>query len=163
MIKGKELRRGNKFVSLFGNTETVLSILDNTNNGKIKVIEKPGLTDSDVHYKSQHHKDMYSELILCEENGNQYKPVEVHGLKITEDILLKNKFAITFKNDFTIDYVRDNLKIRYKTDNNKFMIAIWNDESEENKNDCALIFLDHFHDVQNIYYMIHKKDFEVKL
>lgn len=36
MIKGKELRRGNKFVSLFGNTETVLSILDNTNNGKIK-------------------------------------------------------------------------------------------------------------------------------
>jgi len=163
MILGKELRRGNKFLSLFGNTETVLSIMDNTNNGKIKVIENPTAFDSEIHYKSENHKNMYSELIFCEENGNQYKPCELKGITLNKKILLQNGFKIKSEGDFYIDYKLNGLKIRYKKDNEKYFVAIWNEETKENEDDLELMYIECIHELQNLYFAIYKKDFIVNL
>ena len=64
MIKASELRIGNKFECM-GMIQTVFEILDNTDRGKIK-------------------QAGYEHLILCEENGNQYKPIEIQGIQLTE-------------------------------------------------------------------------------
>lgn len=90
MIRAQELRIGNKFKSIFGNTETVLSIIDNTDKGKIKVCAD--CSDDVPHYKSENHREAYSHLILCYENGNQYKPCEISGEPLTEEWLLNMGF-----------------------------------------------------------------------
>ncbi len=73
MILAKELRIGNKFIGIAG-VQTVISILDN-------------LVKTEGAYKSEYHKLMYSHLIMCEENGNQYKPCEIEPIPITPEIL----------------------------------------------------------------------------
>lgn len=72
MIQGNDLKQGNKFNSPFGNVETVLEIIDNTGRGKINQYG-------------------YEVLIVPCENGNQYKPIEIEGIPITEEWLLKFK------------------------------------------------------------------------
>jgi hypothetical protein len=81
MVKATEFKIGNKFLSCFERVETVLSIVDNTDKGRIKVCAN--CPDSTPHFKSDNHRDMYSHLILCWENGNQYKPCEVNGVPLS--------------------------------------------------------------------------------
>ncbi len=71
MIHAKELRIGNKFRGIAG-IQTVLSIEDNTNRNTLQ-------------YQDESHKLMYSHLILCLENRNQYKPCEVEGIELTPE------------------------------------------------------------------------------
>lgn len=78
MIKANELRIGNFFIGI-GGVQTVLSLEENTNRGK-------------CNYSSEEHRLMYSHLILCHQNGNQYKPFEIEPIPLTEGILLKVGF-----------------------------------------------------------------------
>ncbi len=87
MLKAIELRVGNKFKSCFGQVQTVLSIIDNTDKGRIKVLPPEEYKEGKIGFASEHHKAQYSHLILCEENGNQYKPFEIEGEPITEEWL----------------------------------------------------------------------------
>lgn len=94
MLNASALRVGNKFKSCFGQVQTVLSIIDNTRNGEIKVCAD--CPDNVPHFKSEQHRLMYSHLILCEENGNQYKPCEIEGEPLTEEWLLKFGFEYCY-------------------------------------------------------------------
>ena len=67
-ITAQELRIGNKFSGM-GMVQTVFAILDNTNRGEFN-------------------QAGYEHLILCKENGNQYKPVECDPIPLTPDVLL---------------------------------------------------------------------------
>ncbi len=87
MLKAIELKVGNKFKSCYGNVQTVKSIIDNSDGGKIKVLSKEDYDSGKIGYASENHRLMYSHLILCEENGNQYKPCEIEGEPITEEWL----------------------------------------------------------------------------
>lgn len=78
MIKANELRIGNYFKGI-GGVQTVLSLEENTDRGRLN-------------YSSEQHRLMYSHLILCHQNGNQYKPFEIEGILLTEEILLKCGF-----------------------------------------------------------------------
>lgn len=74
MIQANELRIGNYFRGI-GGIQTVLALNENTNGLPVFV--------------SKEHKQAYSHLILCHQNGNQYKPFEVEPIPLTEEILLK--------------------------------------------------------------------------
>jgi hypothetical protein len=102
MLAAAELRVGNKFKSCFGNVQTVLSIIDNTDGGKIKVCAD--CPDNVPHYKSEKHRLMYSHLILCEENGNQYKPCEIEGEPLTEEWLISFGFIKEKNKNIAWDY-----------------------------------------------------------
>ncbi len=74
MLKASELRIGNKF--RYGSmVQTVFEIIDNTDRGKIKQLG-------------------YEVLIVPEENRNQYKPIEIHGLDITHQRLNRAGFKV---------------------------------------------------------------------
>lgn len=72
-----------------GMIQTVFEILDNTDRGKIK-------------------QAGYEHLILCEENGNQYKPIEIQGIQLTEAWLRRFHTeeeigkSVRFPNEITI-------------------------------------------------------------
>ena len=88
MIDIHQLRVGNKF--RFGTMiQTVLEIVDNTDRGK-------------VNFNSEQQRAGYSHLILCEENKNQYKPIEIDGIPITPEALEKLGFEVS-------DYEEDNV------------------------------------------------------
>ena len=89
MIHVLELKIGNKFLSAFGQVETVLSIVDHTDRGRLKVLSEEEYDSGKIGYASENHRDMYSHLILCQENGNQYKPCEITGVPINEKCLNK--------------------------------------------------------------------------
>ena len=93
MVKAIELRVGNKFKSCFGQVQTVLSIIDNTDKGRIKVLPPEEYKEGVIGFASEHHKAQYSHLILCEENGNQYKPCEIEGEPLTSEWL--DRFGFT--------------------------------------------------------------------
>lgn len=78
MIKTEELRIGNKFNGM-GMIQTVFEIIDNSDKGKIE-------------YVSEFQKEGYKYLITCVENGNQYKPIEINPIPLTEKILIKSGF-----------------------------------------------------------------------
>lgn len=94
MIKAQDLRIGNVFRGI-GGVQTVLSLEENTDRGK-------------CNYSNEEHRLMYSHLILCHQNGNQYKPFEIEPIPLTEEILLKVGFVRTkvpMKSDIEyIDY-----------------------------------------------------------
>ena len=68
-MKANELRIGNKFECM-GMVQTVFELCDNTDRGRIK-------------------QAGYEYIITCEENGNQYKPIEIKPIKLTENWLIK--------------------------------------------------------------------------
>ena len=130
MLEASALRVGNKFKSCFGQVQTVLSIIDNTKNGKIKVCAD--CPDDVPHFKNENHRLMYSHLILCEENGNQYKPFEIEGEPLTEEWLKKFSFyegAEHYYINASNNQVRP-LKILIRISESGFYISLW-DESEE--------------------------------
>jgi len=94
MILAQELRIGNVFRGI-GGIQTVLSLEENTERGR-------------CNYSSEQHRLMYSHLILCHQNGNQYKPFEIEPIKLTDEILINLKF--NKKSDF--EYRISALKFR---------------------------------------------------
>jgi len=81
MILASELRIGNVFKGI-GGIQTVLSLEENTDRGM-------------CNYSSDEHRLMYSHLILCHQNGNQYKPWEIEPIPLSEEILLKCGFELS--------------------------------------------------------------------
>lgn len=79
MIAAKDLRIGNK-IRMVGSKNMVNTVFDISDNTRRNQIE----------FKSEDHKRMYSHLITVEENGNQYKPFEIEGIPLTEEILIKS-------------------------------------------------------------------------
>lgn len=165
MIYAIDLRAGNKFRSTFGKAETVLSVIDNTNNGKIRVLTKDeyeaGVTPG---YASEMHRDMYSHLILCKENGNQYKPCEISGEPLTEEWLIKFGAHMVDEGEFHKDWKVGSpirIKVRYKKDTQKYLIAVW-DGDQNDEMDCAIIWLDFVHELQNAYRLIMRAELKEK-
>ncbi len=136
MIPATDLRIGNKFKSIFGNTETVLSIIDNTNNGKIKVLTPEEYKAGNPGYASEAHRLQYSHLILCEENGNQYKPLEISGVQLTNEWLIKGGWD---KKSAAGLYFKLNCCIWYE--NKKYKYS--NHDSE--------VIIDFVHELQNLH------------
>lgn len=77
-MKAKELRIGNKFECM-GMIQTVFELCDNTDRGRI--------TQAGYEY-----------IIRCEENANQYKPIEMQPIPLTEEWLMKFGFELTISN-----------------------------------------------------------------
>lgn len=150
MIKANELRIGNKFLSIFGNEETVLSIIDNTSNGKIKI--DPNGDNNMPHFKSQQHKDMYSHLILCEENGNQYKPCEIRGVPLKELHLIA--FGLEGKSNQYYLLPSYDILINCSHSNHQFCIEI-----TEHKH----IELKYVHQLQNICFHLTDHELDIKI
>lgn len=163
MIKANELRVGNKYVSCFGNIETVLSIVDNTDKGRIKVC-----TDchekQQIHYKSEQHREMYSHLILCWENGNAYKPCEISGVPLTAEWLEKLGFSDKEYKDGYIGIDVNNTDFTLTKPNPGS-----NSITEKNYTfHCTYggwpryIAFEYVHELQNFFFAIHGKELIVK-
>ena len=82
-LKANELRLGNKFECM-GMVQTVFELIDNTDRGRIK-------------------QSGYEYLITCEENGNQYKPIEIRPIHITEGWLMEFGFRNYDENKWDTD------------------------------------------------------------
>ena len=159
MLEASALRVGNKFKSSFGNIETVLSIIDNTDKGKIKVCAD--CPDNVPHFKSEQHRLMYSHLILCEENGNQYKPCEIEGEPLTEEWLVSLGF-------------NKHLSYWIETSEGKQLSVAWNDVGvwyaffrniNKGKADdlvCLRSDLKFVHELQNLFFFISGKELIIK-
>jgi hypothetical protein len=78
-MKANELRIGNKFECM-GMIQTVFELCDNTDRGRIK-------------------QAGYEYIIRCEENRNQYKPIEIKPILLTKDWLLKLGFEKKFPDE----------------------------------------------------------------
>lgn len=76
MIPVNELRAGNLFIGV-GMIQTVKEILDYGSTGSIQKINKTNVEATPG----------YTHLILVEENGNQYKPVDMLPIILTPEIL----------------------------------------------------------------------------
>jgi hypothetical protein len=76
-MNAKELRIGNKFECM-GMIQTVFELCDNTDRGRI--------TQAGYEY-----------IIRCEENANQYKPIEMQPIPLTEEWLLKFGFTKSYE------------------------------------------------------------------
>jgi len=161
MLKASSLRVGNKFKSCFGQVQTVLSIIDNTRKGEIKVCAD--CPDDVPHFKSENHRDMYSHLILCEENGNQYKPFEIEGEPLTEEWLIRFRFH------------KDNYGIKCKTKDDtytsKSKAELWTKRCKQKGvwvydisigegfgETTPVCFIKYVHELQNLYFAITGKE-----
>lgn len=92
MINAKELRIGNKFKGM-EMIQTVFEIIDNTDRGQI--IQRG-----------------YENLITCEENGNQYKPIEIRPVPLTKEWLLKFGYRQgSMKNCYFKEWGRNGVEI----------------------------------------------------
>lgn len=133
MLPGNELMIGNKFSGIAG-IQTVKSIIDHRDR-------------YDAHEDTPHPaKFGYEYLILVEENGNQYKPIEIQPVVLTSKIFKIYEFeslsdGYWCKGDAL---VRETLPSRHKhTDWPEFVLVSNNKFSEK------FSFL---HELQNIYY-----------
>lgn len=144
MIKASDLRVGNKFKGIAG-VQTVFEIIDNSRKGTIE-------------YVSEYQKEGYKYIITCDENGNQYKPIEIEGVKLTKDWFKKfglelrygtpaNSKAVYFDFSGFRIYLSDNgNSIHFNVDNSYFP---------------ELITIDYVHEFQNFYFAITKNDLKV--
>jgi hypothetical protein len=153
MLNASSLRVGNKFKSCFGNVQTVLSIIDNTNKGEIKVCAD--CPDSVPHFKNEEHRLMYSHLILCEENGNQYKPCEIEGEPLTEEWLIKFGF---YRGALDMHKLYYHKKINVRGYEEDFCISFYRDGyfmycngNEQNSSYKTKYFV---HELQNLYFSL---------
>jgi hypothetical protein len=126
MIKASDLRIGNKFECM-GMIQTVFEILDNTDKGRI--IQKG-----------------YEHLILCKENGNQYKPIEISGIPLTEEWLLKFGFHYSEKGFYWKNWGTNGFQtLDYDTGYKRFRFEL---------GQYYYKVLDYVHQLQNLYYAL---------
>ncbi len=132
MILAQHLRIGNKFHGIAG-VQTVFSIEDNTSRGTCE-------------YRDEKHKLMYSHLILCEENGNQYKPCEIDGILLTNQLL--KSYGFIDRDYFRI--ITSHIKIRLGTEAGESS-ALWFWTGNEWACICRLKYL---HELQNKFFSL---------
>lgn len=146
MILAKDLRVGNLFKGIAG-LQTVLAIEDNTERGKYNMDQYNG----------------YSHLILCEENGNQYKPWEIEGIPLTQEWMLKLGFmveeskcqvktkilSIQVSNNDSLYFDDNQWYISHEWNNNNFQNTFWNQPK-------------YVHQLQNLYYHITGEELTLK-
>jgi hypothetical protein len=123
-LTAKDLRIGNKFIGV-GMIQTVFEIKDNSDRGRI--IQKG-----------------YEHLITCKENGNQYKPIEMQPIPLTEEWLRrvdwKGYKALHINSEFSID---ESGHLYYRSD-------------------YTGINLLYVHSLQNAYHVIKGEELEFK-
>lgn len=121
-MKASELRIGNLIMGM-DMVQTVFEILDNTDRGRI------------VHLGYEH-------LILVKENGNQYKPIEVHPIPLTEEWLLK--FGFNYQkadvSSFYPFYVKSGFRI--------------NEEGYHWYVQTHCVHIQYVHQLQNLYFAL---------
>jgi len=163
MILASDLRVGNKFRGVAG-VQTVLSIEDNTNRNTLT-------------YVDENHKLMYSHLILCLENENQYKPCEIEGIELTDEILMQYGFIGGGLHSFTGMYLEcsdhpriyKHISINYNNDKSypqyyAFMREGRKDEPRESDGVvCLRSDLRYLHQLQNLFYTINGTELQIKL
>lgn len=112
MIPINQLRIGSKFIGIAG-VQTVKEILQHG--------------DKDIHTNEGYHH-----LILVEENRNQYKPIEIEGIRLNEDILV-NVFNFYKYDNFQYPYFTylDFFILEGQPDGT-FMIQLTNSSGEYN-------------------------------
>ena len=140
MIQASELRIGNFFMGI-GGVQTVLSLEENTDRGN-------------CNYSSEEHRLMYSHLILCHQNRNQYKPFEIEPIPLSEEVLLKigfgwniGKSAMWNEHEFLIG-----------KDNEGFYFAQWQYDSNEDPYPSHIVHVNTLHDLQNLHKIITGKE-----
>ncbi len=166
MIKANELRKGSKFLSAFGNIETVLSIIDNTDRGKIKIVSREEIESGKFGYVSAEHLEMYESVIECYENRNQYKPCEISGIILTDELLIKmgaTKEPFTFS--FDISSYKKVVYKRLMIDLNQSIVCIREGQLLNNRMSDEVMVLKNnqqkgvfVHELQNIYFSIMNKE-----
>lgn len=147
MIPVKELRIGNKF-QMIGSTmvNTVFDISDNTRHGQLN--QNVG----------------YSHLITVEENGNQYKPIEMDGVPLTEDWLLKfgfEKHKSLITDSYTKSYfVEKQLSITIQPGNQYAYIRDFDALVVVRNSDYHGPF--YVHQLQNLYFCLTGEELTIK-
>jgi hypothetical protein len=127
-MKTTELRIGNLFLGI-GMIQTVFEIHDNTDRGKII-------------------QSGYEHLILCKENGNQYKPIEIEAIPLTEEWLLKLGF-----NKLEDGNLRNGMLLVTKNSKDELTVTI------------RLIMIKsikHVHQLQNLYFALIGEELVIK-
>ena len=81
------------------------------------------------------------------------------GVPLTEEWLWKFGFTNIDEGEFHKDWKFKGLKIRYKKENEKYIIGVWNDSDD----DCQIIWLDFVHQLENIFYMITGKELAIQV
>jgi hypothetical protein len=132
-MKATELRKGNKFVCM-GMVQTVFEIIDNTDRGRIV-------------------QEGYENLITCEENKNQYKPIEIQGIFLTEEWLLKFgwEWDIFYQGYFGHNYIM--------FPNNE---TGWKISYCKRKHDYIVENIQYIHQLQNLYYFLTGYELTIK-
>jgi len=145
MIKANELRIGNKFHGA-GMDQTVFEIHDNTDRGRIK-------------------QEGYEQLIMCVENKNQYKPVEISPISLNHEWMLKLGFE-AIKNESYINGIEYCLKVDKEGDTQ------FNGIGTHEKNGDLVVnvlcrgnyvcnTLDYVHQIQNLYFTLKREELNI--
>jgi hypothetical protein len=145
-MKANELRVGNKFECM-GMIQTVFEIIDNTDNGRII-------------------QEGYENIIRCKENGNQYKPIEIHGIPLTEEWLLKLGFikysgrTKTWRNgrQFISKYYRHYSNVDYFSLTFHVMYDMITLNNYNSRLDIKYV-----HQLQNLYFALTGKELEINI
>jgi hypothetical protein len=131
-MKSTDLRIGNKFECM-GMVQTVFEICDNTDRGRIK-------------------QAGYEHIIRCEENGNQYKPIEISGIPLTEEWLLKFRLQkLTAENGLHYSNI-DIFRIYWPKKDRCASIHIKPDVTEWYP--CVIENIEFVHTFQNVIYAL---------
>jgi hypothetical protein len=129
-LTANELRIGNKFECM-GMIQTVFELCDNTDRGRIKQVG-------------------YEYIIRCEENGNQYKPIEINSIPLTEEWLLKFGFEIVNN-----EYFESKTK-QYRLGNRLIVLrdGVFCDYGTGRK-------LEYVHILQNLWFILEEKELQL--
>lgn len=97
---------------------------------------------------------------VYDSEGTSYKSswADLQPVQLTEEWLFNLGFVNHSEGEFYKDWKCKSLKIRYKKDNQKFVCGIWTDDDD----DCAIVWLDYVHQLQNLYYLLTNTELTIK-
>lgn len=135
MIEAKELRVGNKILSIFDKVETVRMILG--------------------HEGSEEYPKQYKHLIGVEENGNQYNLAEIKPIPLTEEWLLKFGFVQgEYKLWLSIPQIKS--EIHFDKFRGSLVCQIYSSTGSLIPKDIKYI-----HQLQNLYFALTGEELEI--
>ena len=144
-MNANELRIGNKFECM-GMIQTVFELCDNTNRGEIKQVG-------------------YEYIIRCEENENQYKPIEINPIPLTEEWLLRFGFTkgnVCYKRGYSMDILKTDFYLRPSYSGGFY----WGFNISDEKMDCELNdvrAIEYIHQLQNLIFAITGEELKINL
>jgi hypothetical protein len=102
----------------------------------------------------------FTQLDVMSDGAYDDPPIEYmfEPIPLTEEWLLKFGFEIKYDGEFAKDYKFKNLKVRHKKQTLIYIVAIW----DEDDNDCAIIYLDYVHQLQNLYFALTGEELKIK-